>query len=122
MLDHILNGIRSVGCQTAASLIARESGRRIGGCATHVYVQYDLASPSLRAKNFYFVQPSFAPGVIGSFYHAETTGMHGPDAAEHLLRDMNPKRFHLDSSLLARSWQPTAYASDHFTTHIIARA
>ena len=47
-----------------------------------MYVQYDLASPSLRAKNFYFVQPSFAPGVIGSFYHAETTGMHGPDAAE----------------------------------------
>ena len=42
MLDHILYGIRSVGCEKLPGFVARESGRGIGGCATHGYVQYDL--------------------------------------------------------------------------------
>ena len=35
MLDHIQNGIRSVRRKAAPSLIARQSGRGIGGCRTH---------------------------------------------------------------------------------------
>jgi hypothetical protein len=31
-----------VGCEKLPGFVARESGRGIGGCATHGYVQYDL--------------------------------------------------------------------------------
>src|SRR5450755_1727219 len=104
MLDIILNGIGSVGREPTPGLVARQSGRGIGGRVTHDVWQYDLralqgpyrvcsrkgarhksglaASLRLRAKKPHFVQPLFTPGVIGGFYHAEISGTHGPDATE----------------------------------------
>jgi hypothetical protein len=35
MLDHILNGVRSVGHKASPSLVARQSGHGIGGRAVH---------------------------------------------------------------------------------------
>jgi hypothetical protein len=38
MLDHILNGIRSVGRKAAPSLVARQSGRGIEGRPAHRFM------------------------------------------------------------------------------------
>jgi hypothetical protein len=38
MLDHILNGVGSVGHKAAPSLVARQSGHGIGGCPAYQFM------------------------------------------------------------------------------------